>query len=228
MKVTALPADHSFERRVRRGRESKFNALVLELGAIGRRSKHSRARVGQRNLRGVPNGSFRPIADTKSTWNAGRMRWISLVAACMQLAACGDALPTAREVGSAQATSKLGPISGWELDAAVNGAQLQQMRDRAYVFCLSKRPVDKDCLSEQDWSLFEYANAFRKVRGFRSEANPTFPFAKGFQLNPSAFDRSRRYCSSVYEDSGSRDARSLGPCMSAATGGDFFGVVPVP
>jgi hypothetical protein len=102
------------------------------------------------------------------------------------------------------------------------------MRDRAYTFCLSKKPADKDCLNEQDWSLFEYANAFWLVREFRSETDPTSPFARGYQLNPSAFDRPRRYCLSVYEDAGSRDARSLGPCMAAATGGDFFGVVPVP
>ena len=156
------------------------------------------------------------------------MTWASFFAVSLALAACGKSPPPAQSIASAEAKSTLGPISKWKLDAAVNGVALQQMRDRAYAFCLTEKPSDKNCASEQDWSLLTYANAFSLFREFRSEANATFPFAKAYAQRPSAFEVPRRYCLSVYVDAGSHDARSLGPCMSAATGGDYFGIVAVP
>jgi hypothetical protein len=154
------------------------------------------------------------------------MRWASFFAACVVLTGCGTGVP--HKVAPAEAKSMLGPISKWKLDPALNAEALQKMRDRAYNFCLTKRPSDKDCFNEQDWSLFEFANAYASFREFRSGANSSFPFARGYSLIPSAFERPRRYCMSVYVDAGSQDARSLGPCMSAATGGDYFGIAPVP
>jgi len=156
------------------------------------------------------------------------MRCGCFFAVFFALIGCGKGAPSAHEIASAEAKSTLGPIAKWKLDPGVNRTALQQMRDRAYVFCLTKKASDKNCTGEQDWSLFTYANAFYMVRQFRSESNPTFPFAKGHSSNPSAFELPRRYCMSVYVDAGSQDARSLGPCMSAATGGDYFGIVPVP
>jgi len=156
------------------------------------------------------------------------MKSTKLLAVCVALTGCGEMAPSAQEVASAEAKSMMGPLSKWKLDSAIKATTLQQMRDRAYVFCLTKKASDKNCPTEQDWSLLTYANAFSLVRQFRSEANPTFPFAEGHKLNPSAFELARRYCLSVYADAGSGDARSLGPCMSAAVGGDYFGIVPVP
>jgi hypothetical protein len=156
------------------------------------------------------------------------MKWGCFFAAGLALAACGKSPPNAQVIASAEAKSTLGPITKWKLDAAVNGMALQQMRDRAYVFCLARKASDKSCAGEQDWSLFTYANAFSLFREFRSEANPTSPFAKAYQQRPSAFELPRRYCLSVYVDSGSQDARSLGPCMSVAIGRDYFGVVAIP
>ena len=101
------------------------------------------------------------------------------------------------------------------------------MRDQAYRYCLSEKVSDQNCLGDQDVSLFGYANSFRVIRLFRQESKPTLPFAIGHMQDPTAFERVNRYCQSIYEDHGSRDARSLGPCMSAGVGADFFGVVPV-
>lgn len=140
------------------------------------------------------------------------------------VAACGKSGPN---FASLQARSPLGPTSEWKLDPALRLADVQEMRNRAYGYCLSKKPSDQLCTAEEDHSLFEYANSFRTVRLFRSEDKPTFPFAVAHKQDASAFERARRYCNSVYEDQGSRDARSLGPCMSAAIGADFFGFVPV-
>lgn len=156
------------------------------------------------------------------------MRWTGFVAASLALIGCAKGPPSTKQVASAEAKSAIGPISKWKLDPAVNRTVLQQMRDRAYEFCLAEKAAGSDCVKDQDWSLFTYANGFAVYRQFRSEADPKFPFAVGYKGNPSAFEWPQRYCLSVYVDAGSRDARSLGPCMSAATGGDYFGIVPVP
>ena len=92
---------------------------------------------------------------------------------------------------------------------------------------MDKRPADRSCNDEQDHALVAYANSFAMIRILREDPNPTLPMARGHQLDPSAFGRIRAHCRSVYTDHGSRDARMLGPCMSAATGGDYFGVMPV-
>ena len=102
------------------------------------------------------------------------------------------------------------------------------MRDRAYDYCSTEKASDNSCADAQDESLFQYANTFRLIGIFRSEPDPTFAFAIGHKQDPAALDRIHRYCRSIYEDHGSRDARVLGPCMSAGVGADFFGVVGVP
>ncbi|WP_221234846.1 hypothetical protein [Sphingomonas aerophila] len=101
------------------------------------------------------------------------------------------------------------------------------MRDRAYIFCRQNKELNKECEAQQDYSIFEYANAFRVVRLFRSERSPSFPFAMAHQRDLTAFQRVRDYCQATYQDQGSDDARGLGPCMAAGTGADFFGVLPV-
>lgn len=156
------------------------------------------------------------------------MKWISIVALSLAVFGCNKAGPSAQDVASAEVKSSMGPISAWKLDGALSATVLQQMRDRAYVFCLTERKTDANCTNEEDASLFSYANAFRIFRQLLSESEPISPYAEAYKLNPAAFQLPRRYCLSVYADAGSRDARSLGPCMSAATGEDYFGIVPVP
>jgi hypothetical protein len=131
-------------------------------------------------------------------------------------------------VAELQAGAYFGATADWKLDPRLPQASVQEMRDRAYRYCLGRKAPDENCFREQDQSLFAFAKSFALVRTFRSEQEPTFPFAVAHQLEPAAFEGVRRYCQSVYEDAGSGDARSLGPCMSAAVGADFFGIVPVP
>src|SRR3569623_2031681 len=138
------------------------------------------------------------------------MRSGCFVAVCLVLAGCSKGTPSAQTIASAEAKSTFGPVSQWKLDAAINGPALQQMRDRAYAYCLTAKPSDSRCADEQDWSLFTYANAFRLFRGFRSEGTPISRFASAYKERPTAFNLPRRYCLSVYVDAGARDARSLG------------------
>ena len=153
------------------------------------------------------------------------MRWSSIVALTVVLGACQS---DARQIADAQAKSSFGPTAKWRLDQALSRSEFQDMRDRAYRYCLGEKASDKNCLNEQDHSLFAYANTFRLVRIFRSEVEPSDPFAVAHKQDHAAFERIHRYCRSIYDDQGSRDARGLGPCMSAGVGGDFFGVVLVP
>ena len=151
------------------------------------------------------------------------MRRLFPIVAALLVASCGEG----REIADLQAKSVLGATAAWKLDPALPSSEVQEMRDRAYRYCLTVKGSDQRCFAEQDHSLFEYANSFRMVRIFRSEAKPTFPFAIAHKRDTAAFGRAESYCRSVYEDQGSRDARGLGPCMSAAVGADFFGVMPV-
>ncbi len=143
------------------------------------------------------------------------------------LASCSGGEQDLRRHADAQAKSQLGPTASWMLDKAVSRSEIQGMRDRAYSFCADKKPPNPNCFDEQDHSLFEYARSFDTIRLFRAEQNPTFPFALGHKLDPNAFKRVHDYCRTVYTDHGSDDARMLGPCMIAGTGGDYFGVVQV-
>jgi hypothetical protein len=155
------------------------------------------------------------------------MKWSSLVALTVVLSACGTGQPDAQPIADAQAKSNYGSTANWNLDPALTHATVQGMRDRAYAYCLSDKVSDRNCFTEQDHSLFDYANTFRIVRTFRAEAVPTFEYAVAHKQDPNAFERVHRYCWSVYKDQRSRDARGLGPCMSAGVGADFFAVVPV-
>ena len=156
------------------------------------------------------------------------MKATSLIAFALVLSACGNRQSGAEQITNLQAKSALGPTAEWKLDPSLPQAKVQEMRNHAYRYCLSEKPSDQSCLGEQDHSLFEYSNSFRLVRIFRSEEKPTFPYAVAHKEDPAAFERVHQYCRSAYEDQGSRDARALGPCMSAGTGADFFGVIPVP
>lgn len=156
------------------------------------------------------------------------MKGALLIFAFVAVVACDDEIRDRQSLWDAQETSSFGPVHQWNLDAAVPADKVQAIRDRAYAFCQRKdQGASAACEREQDLSLSAYANSFRSVRIFRSEANPTFPFAKAHKEDPAAFQRRRRYCEAVYRDQGESDARSLGPCMSAGVGGDFFGLIAV-
>ncbi len=100
------------------------------------------------------------------------------------------------------------------------------MRDAAYRFCIERHDADTICFNEQDYSLIAAnqmeTNARRAIRS-RSD----HPFLDAIRARPAAFDDARRYCFSVYRDAGAKDARMLGPCLSSATGSDFFAIIPV-
>jgi hypothetical protein len=155
------------------------------------------------------------------------MRTVGIIVATFALTGCSAEQSNADQLLKAQASSRLGPTSGWKLDPVLSAATIQQMRDRAYLFCQNNKGSAKGCEAQQDWSIFEYANAFRLVRLFRSEQSPRFPFAMAHQRDLTAFQRVRNYCQATYQDQGSDDARGLGPCMAAGTGADFFGVLPI-
>ena len=156
------------------------------------------------------------------------MRCPLLIVALFVAASCGADPDEGRHIAGLQAKSFLGTTAAWDLDPALRPSEVQEMRDRAYRYCLTEKPSDQACFAQQDQSLFEFANSYRVVRIFRSENKSTFPFALAHKEHPAAFGRAESYCRSVYEDQGSRDARSLGPCMAAAVGADYFGVIPVP
>jgi len=155
------------------------------------------------------------------------MRCSSLFIVMALLNACADRNSDARRIADDQAKSAIGPVAAWKLDPALAQPTLQAMRNRAYAYCMARSKADTTCLNEQDHSLFEYANAFRLVRIFRSDPKPKFRFAVAHKRDPTLIQKISAYCRSAYEDAGARDARSLGPCMSAGVGGDFFSATTV-
>ncbi len=157
-----------------------------------------------------------------------QMRTISVLIFALALIACSQSAPEAKRIAEVQAKSFIGPTEGWPLGPSLSLKQVQGMRYRAYSYCFDKKPTNETCFGQQDESLFGYANSFRLVRIFRSEPDPTFAYAVAHKNDPAAFERVRTYCYSVYDDQGSRDARSLGPCMAAGLGADYFHILAVP
>ena len=172
--------------------------------------------------------AFHPLRALGGSEMLRIMRWSILVPVTVVLSGCANTQSDARQIADAQAKSFYGQTAKWELDSALPQSTIQAMRDRAYRYCFDEKASAEGCLDEQDHSLFQYANSFRLVRTFRSEAEPTFPFAAAHKQDPAAFERVHLYCRSIYQDQGARDARALGPCMSAGVGADFFSVIPVP
>lgn len=80
----------------------------------------------------------------------------------------------------------------------------------------------------QDFSLFSANDAeYLAAVAMRNENYP-FPFAKAIHQHPQAYTQARAFCLEVYVDAGASDARSLGPCLQNAVGGDYFLINPVP
>lgn len=131
------------------------------------------------------------------------------------------------QIKAAQLASTFGATATWKLSDANWSTATPAMRDAAYRFCIERYGGDSNCFNEQDYSLIAAnhveSNVRRAIRGVSSA-----PFFDALRARPAAFDDARRYCFSVYRDAGARDARILGPCLSSATGSDFFAVIPVP
>ena len=131
------------------------------------------------------------------------------------------------QMRAAQRASTFGATATWKLSDANWSKATPAMRDAAYRFCMERLAGDSTCFNEQDYSLIAAnhveSNVRRAIRGVSSA-----PFFDAIRARPAAFDDARRYCFSVYRDAGAQDARILGPCLSSATGSDFFAIIPVP
>ncbi|WP_314372478.1 hypothetical protein [Sphingomonas paucimobilis] len=156
------------------------------------------------------------------------MRSCCLAIAILLLVGCDAEKPEFNQFSKAQSASGFGSTNTWHIDPALNSVNIQKMRDRAYYFCHDRKNDDRTCYVDQDQSIFGYINAFNLVRTFRGEKPPIEGFVAAHQRNRKSFQRIRNYCEGVYKDQGSADARSLGPCMAAGMGSDYFSIVPVP
>lgn len=145
------------------------------------------------------------------------------------VAGCSSATrpPALDEVHAEQDRSKFGPTKNWRLAKASWAKSTQNIRDRAYVFCLLKRPTDAGCMVAQDYALVSANHAETNVSYISPGLGDVSPYFEAIRQRPAAFSDARRFCLQIYEDAGSADARMLGPCFSSAVGADFFGIVPV-
>lgn len=131
------------------------------------------------------------------------------------------------QIRAAQQASTFGVTVPWKLSDANWSKATPAMRDAAYRFCIERHGGDSSCFDEQDYSLIAANHAETNARrAIRSGSSA--PFFDAIRARPAAFDDARRYCFSVYRDAGAQYARMLGPCLSSATGSDFFSIVPVP
>lgn len=135
---------------------------------------------------------------------------------------------TIHELREAQAKSGYGPTTKWRLAPATWSQSTQDMRDRAYRFCAIKRPKDMACRDAQDASLIVANHAESNFANLSKDTDSISPYFEAIRMRPEAFINVRDHCLQIYEDAGSADARLLGPCISNAVGGDYFGIVPVP
>lgn len=145
---------------------------------------------------------------------------VVLLAGCVPSTAEADA-----QLRSAQQASTFGATTTWRLSTANWSKATPAMRDAAYRFCVERHGADTTCFLEQDLSLIAANHVETNARrAIRTESDG--PYADAIRARPAAFDDARRYCFSVYRDAGAQDARMLGPCLSSATGSDFFGIIP--
>ncbi|PXA88874.1 hypothetical protein DMC47_29505 [Nostoc sp. 3335mG] len=130
------------------------------------------------------------------------------------------------QIRTAQRASKFGAVAQWPLSIANWSKATPEMRNAAYRFCIERHGSDTTCFDEQDYSLIVANHMETNARNaIRRESGDLFFDA--IRARPEAFDDARRYCFSVYRDAGAQDARMLGPCLSSATGSDFFAIIPV-
>lgn len=129
-----------------------------------------------------------------------------------------------QELERLQSQSTLGRTERWGIrDVRWNGS-LQGMRDAAYRFCLDRYGGASKCFDQQDESLQYAALSDDYVADVRAGRKPgTTPLREAIlKQSPGQYRTAREYCFSVYRDSGSGDARSLGPCITNAVREDYF------
>jgi hypothetical protein len=146
------------------------------------------------------------------------------------LAGCSvSKTPTEQErIKQMQASAFLGSTEKWNLSGEWR-ISMGEMRDRAYRFCITRHSEDRTCADRQDFSLHAAMNADATADAAKSgKVDKEDAIAFSLHLEPKLYEDARKYCFSVYEDAGSEDARALGPCLSNATGSDFFGIRGVP
>lgn len=128
----------------------------------------------------------------------------------------------------------LGATVTWDLTGVPWKDEVQLIRKRAYLFCFQKYPKDEHCPNEQDFSIKVAVDVERGVREVIRDPTKADilgvgeQFGEAISMQPKLFDDARTHCFSIYRDSGSADARFLGPCMASTVGWDYFGFLPVP
>lgn len=130
-----------------------------------------------------------------------------------------------------QATSRFGLTANWDVKDDWWRKSLPKMRTSAFEFCIQRHPSSSKCFDEQDEALLfaaqadDYVASVRWPKGLTDKGT-----SRNFVLkhNPGQYRAARQYCFSVYRDSGSADARVLGPCIANALDQDYFhmGVLP--
>ncbi|WP_230769399.1 hypothetical protein [Sphingomonas sp. Leaf4] len=145
-----------------------------------------------------------------------------ILAGCSSLP--GDA--TSDRIDAAQRAAKFGSTADWKISDANWSKNTRAMRDRAYRFCIERYEANTKCFDEQDYSLIAANHSETNARRAIVKESGYLPF-DSIRSRPEAFDEARRYCFSIYQDAGAADARMLGPCLSNATGSDFFSIIPV-
>lgn len=147
--------------------------------------------------------------------------------------ACSNGSP---EVGhqDTQLSSDLRAKDTWDLTGVPWKDEVQVIRKRAYLFCFQKYPKDEQCKNDQDFSIKVAVDIERSVRDVIRDPTEADILGVGKQygeaisMQPGLFDQARTHCFSIYRDSGSADARFLGPCLASTVGWDYFGFLPVP
>tara|TARA_B100000378_G_C17955132_1_gene381490 strand:+ start:292 stop:765 length:474 start_codon:yes stop_codon:yes gene_type:complete len=157
----------------------------------------------------------------------------------MALLACGqDAESMDALIQRAQETSFMGPTTYANFQDRTSLTEFQEKRDRAYAFCIKTYSLVSDrsrCFDQQHLSIFAERRALNYVDIIKRngltmgdyEFGPGSPEWYVFHDGQN-WKNAKEYCYSVYSDGGENDARALGPCLSAALGSDFFGMVGVP
>ena len=159
---------------------------------------------------------------------------MSATVAVLTLPACTESAEGALDqFKAAQQRSYLGPTSDWPLMSGFWADSMQLMRDQAYRRCSERSGDASACFDRQDWALMATMNIDKDVATVRAGRDSALPslfvpeFEQSIRDMPEGFDEARRQCFDIYRASDG-DARSLGPCLSAAVGREYFGIVPVP
>lgn len=162
-----------------------------------------------------------------------KFTWSALLVTSIAAVACYNGSPEVDLEGT-QLSSDLKSKDTWDLTGVPWKDEVQIIRKRAYSFCFQKYPKDEQCPNEQDFSIKVAVDVERSVRDVIRDPTKADILGVGKQygeaisMQPKLFDEARTHCFSIYRDSGSADARFLGPCLASTVGWDYFGFLPAP